>query len=126
MRKVILSFSLLSVCLTALADNAIVFTTKNGEQKFVAFEYNVALSTNQDKELVVSTGDGEFKFDIADITSIKTQDYDFSSTTSVGSITADESGSQLYDINGRKVSTVTPGQIYIIKKGNKTTKQIAR
>ena len=48
MRKTIFSTTMLLASLTAMADNAVVLTTKSGEQKFVAFEDNVVLTTNSD------------------------------------------------------------------------------
>ncbi len=117
---------MLLASLTAMADNAVVLTTKSGEQKFVAFEDNVVLTTNSDKQLVLTSGNEVLTLNIADIANIKTQDYDFSGTTAVGSVKADGGECQLFDLNGRKINSVTPGQIYIIKKGNKTSKEIAK
>jgi hypothetical protein len=126
MRKTIFSTTMLLASLTAMADNAVVLTTKSGEQKFVAFEDNVVMTTNSDKQLVLTSGNEVLTLNIADIASIKTQEYDFSSTTAVGSVKADGSECQIFDLNGRKINSVTPGQIYIIKKGNKTSKEIAK
>lgn len=126
MRKTIFSTTMLLASLTAMADNAVVLTTKSGEQKFVAFEDNVVLTTNSDKQLVLTSGNEVLTLNIADIANIKTQDYDFSGTTAVGSVKADGGECQLFDLNGRKINSVTPGQIYIIKKGNKTSKEIAK
>ena len=126
MRKTIISATMLLASLTAMADNAVVLTTKSGEQKFVAFEDNVVLTTNSDKQLVLTSGNEVLTLNIADIANIKTQDYDFSGTTAVGSVKADVGECQLFDLNGRKINSVTPGQIYIIKKGNKTSKEIAK
>lgn len=126
MRKTIFSTAMLLASLTAMADNAVVLTTKSGEQKFVAFEDNVVLTTNSDKQLVLTSGNEVLTLNIADIANIKTQEYDFSSTTAVGSVEADGGECQIFDLNGRKINSVTPGQIYIIKKGNKTSKEIAK
>jgi hypothetical protein len=126
MRKTIFSTTMLLASLTAMADNAVVLTTKSGEQKFVAFEDNVVMTTNSDKQLVLTSGNEVLTLNIADIANIKTQDYDFSGTTAVGSVEADGGECQLFDLNGRKINSVTPGQIYIIKKGNKTSKEIAK
>ena len=126
MRKTIFSTTMLLASLTAMADNAVVLTTKSGEQKFVAFEDNVVMTTNSDKQLVLTSGNEVLTLNIADIASIKTQEYDFSSTTAVGSVEADGGECQIFDLNGRKINSVTPGQIYIIKKGNKTSKEIAK
>lgn len=126
MRKTIFSTTMLLASLTAMADNAVVLTTKSGEQKFVAFEDNVVMTTNSDKQLVLTSGNEVLTLNIADIANIKTQDYDFSGTTAVGSVEADGGECQIFDLNGRKISSVTPGQIYIIKKGNKTSKEIAK
>lgn len=126
MRKTIFSATMLLASLTAMADNAVVLTTKSGEQKFVAFEDNVVLTTNSDKQLVLTSGNEVLTLNIADIASIKTQEYDFSGTTAVGSVKADGGECQIFDLNGRKINSVTPGQIYIIKKGNKTSKEIAK
>ena len=126
MRKTIFSTTMLLASLTAMADNAVVLTTKNGEQKFVAFEDNVVMTTNSNKQLVLTSGNEVLTLNIADIASIKTQEYDFSSTTAVGSVEADGGECQIFDLNGRKINSVTPGQIYIIKKGNKTSKEIAK
>lgn len=126
MRKTIFSTTMLLASLTAMADNAVVLTTKSGEQKFVAFEDNVVLTTNSDKQLVLTSGNEVLTLNIADIANIKTQEYDFSSTTAVGSVEADGGECQLFDLNGRKINSVTPGQIYIIKKGNKTSKEITK
>ena len=126
MRKTIFSTTMLLASLTAMADNAVVLTTKSGEQKFVAFEDNVVLTTNSDKQLVLTSGNEVLTLNIADIASIRTQEYDFSSTTAVGSVEADGGECQIFDLNGRKINSVTPGQIYIIKKGNKTSKEIAK
>ena len=126
MRKTIFSTTMLLASLTAMADNAVVLTTKSGEQKFVAFEDNVVMTTNSNKQLVLTSGNEVQTLNIADIASIKTQEYDFSSTTAVGSVEADGGECQIFDLNGRKINSVTPGQIYIIKKGNKTSKEIAK
>ena len=126
MRKTIFSTTMLLASLTAMADNAVVLTTKSGEQKFVAFEDNVVMTTNSDKQLVLTSGNEVLTLNIADIANIKTQDYDFSSTTAVGSVKADGGECQIFDLNGRKINSVTPGQIYIIKKGNKTSKEFAK
>ena len=126
MRKTIFSTTMLLASLTAMADNAVVLTTKSGEQKFVAFEDNVVLTTNSNKQLVLTSGNEVLTLNIADIASIKTQEYDFSGTTAVGSVKADGDECQIFDLNGRKINSVTPGQIYIIKKGNKTSKEIAK
>lgn len=126
MRKTIISATMLLASLTAMADNAVVLTTKSGEQKFVAFEDNVVMTTNSDKQLVLTSGNEVLTLNIADIANIKTQDYDFSGTTAVSSVKADGGECQLFDLNGRKINSVTPGQIYIIKKGNKTSKEIAK
>ena len=126
MRKTIISATMLLASLTAVADNAVVLTTKSGEQKFVAFEDNVVLTTNSNKQLVLTSGNEVLTLNIADIASIKTQEYDFSGTTAVGSVKADGDECQIFDLNGRKINSVTPGQIYIIKKGNKTSKEIAK
>ena len=126
MRKTIFSTTMLLASLTAMADNAVVLTTKSGEQKFVAFEDNVVMTTNSDKQLVLTSGNEVLTLNIADIASIRTQEYDFSSTTAVGSVEADGGECQIFDLNGRKINSVTPGQIYIIKKGNKTSKEIAK
>lgn len=126
MRKTIFSTTMLLASLTAMADNAVVLTTKSGEQKFVAFEDNVVMTTNSDKQLVLTSGNEVLTLNIADIANIKTQDYDFSGTTAVGSVEADGGECQIFDLNGRKINSVTPGQIYIIKKGNKTSKEIAK
>lgn len=126
MRKTIFSTTMLLASLTAMADNAVVLTTKSGEQKFVAFEDNVVMTTNSNKQLVLTSGNEVLTLNIADIASIKTQEYDFSSTTAVGSVEADGGECQLFDLNGRKINSVTPGQIYIIKKDNKTSKEIAK
>ncbi len=126
MRKTIFSTTMLLASLTAMADNAVVLTTKSGEQKFVAFEDNVVMTTNSDKQLVLTSGNEVLTLNIADIASIRTQEYDFSSTTAVGSVEADGGECQIFDLNGRKINSVTPGQIYIIKKNNKTSKEIAK
>lgn len=126
MRKTIFSTTMLLASLTAMADNAVVLTTKSGEQKFVAFEDNVVMTTNSDKQLVLTSGNEVLTLNIADIANIKTQEYDFSSTTAVGSVEADGGECQIFDLNGRKINSVTPGQIYIIKKNNKTSKEIAK
>ncbi len=126
MRKTIFSTTMLLASLTAMADNAVVLTTKSGEQKFVAFEDNVVMTTNSDKQLVLTSGNEVLTLNIADIANIRTQEYDFSGTTAVGSVEADGGECQLFDLNGRKINSVTPGQIYIIKKGNKTSKEIAK
>lgn len=126
MRKTIFSTTMLLASLTAMADNAVVLTTKSGEQKFVAFEDNVVMTTNSNKQLVLTSGNEVLTLNIADIASIRTQEYDFSSTTAVGSVEADGGECQIFDLNGRKINSVTPGQIYIIKKGNKTSKEIAK
>ena len=126
MRKTIFSTAMLLASLTAMADNAVVLTTKSGEQKFVAFEDNVVMTTNSDKQLVLTSGNEVLTLNIADIANIKTQEYDFSSTTAVGSVEADGGECQIFDLNGRKINSVTPGQIYIIKKNNKTSKEIAK
>ena len=126
MRKTIFSTTMLLASLTAMADNAVVLTTKSGEQKFVAFEDNVVMTTNSDKQLVLTSGNEVLTLNIADIASIKTQEYDFSGTTAVGSVEADGGECQIFDLNGRKINSVTPGQIYIIKKNNKTSKEIAK
>lgn len=126
MRKTIFSTTMLLASLTAMADNAVVLTTKSGEQKFVAFEDNVVMTTNSDKQLVLTSGNEVLTLNIADIASIRTQEYDFSGTTAVGSVRADGGECQIFDLNGRKINSVTPGQIYIIKKGNKTSKEIAK
>ena len=126
MRKTIISATMLLASLTAMADNAVVLTTKSGEQKFVAFEDNVVMTTNSNKQLVLTSGNEVLTLTIADIASIKTQEYDFSGTTAVGSVEADGGKCQIFDLNGRKINSVTPGQIYIIKKGNKTSKEIAK
>ena len=117
---------MLLASLTAMADNAVVLTTKSGEQKFVAFEDNVVMTTNSNKQLVLTSGNEVLTLNIADIANIKTQDYDFSGTTAVDSVEADGGECQFFDLNGRKTNSVTPGQIYIIKKGNKTSKEIAK
>lgn len=126
MRKTIFSTTMLLASLTAMADNAVVLTTKSGEQKFVAFEDNVVMTTNSDKQLVLTSGNEVLTLNIADIANIRTQEYDFSSTTAVGSVKADGGECQIFDLNGRKINSVTPGQIYIIKKNNKTSKEIAK
>lgn len=126
MRKTIFSTTMLLASLTAMADNAVVLTTKSGEQKFVAFEDNVVMTTNSNKQLVLTSGNEVLTLNIADIASIRTQEYDFSGTTAVGSVEADGGECQIFDLNGRKINSVTPGQIYIIKKGNKTSKEIAK
>lgn len=126
MRKTIFSTTMLLASLTAMADNAVVLTTKSGEQKFVAFEDNVVMTTNSNKQLVLTSGNEVLTLNIADIASIRTQEYDFSSTTAVGSVEADGGECQIFDLNGCKINSVTPGQIYIIKKGNKTSKEIAK
>ena len=126
MRKTIFSTTMLLASLTAMADNAVVLTTKSGEQKFVAFEDNVVMTTNSDKQLVLTSGNEVLTLNMADIASIRTQEYDFSSTTAVGSVEADGGECQIFDLNGRKINSVTPGQIYIIKKNNKTSKEIAK
>ncbi len=126
MRKTIFSTTMLLASLTAMADNAVVLTTKSGEQKFVAFEDKVVMTTNSNKQLVLTSGNEVLTLNIADIASIKTQEYDFSGTTAVGSVEADGGECQIFDLNGRKINSVTPGQIYIIKKGNKTSKEIAK
>ena len=126
MRKTIFSTTMLLASLTAMADNAVVLTTKSGEQKFVAFEDNVVMTTNSNKQLVLTSSNEVLTLNIADIASIRTQEYDFSSTTAVGSVEADGGECQIFDLNGRKINSVTPGQIYIIKKGNKTSKEIAK
>lgn len=126
MRKTIISATMLLASLTAMADNAVVLTTKSGEQKFVAFEDNVVMTTNSNKQLVLTSGNEVLTLSIADIASIRTQEYDFSGTTAVDSVEADGGKCQIFDLNGRKINSVTPGQIYIIKKGNKTSKEIAK
>ena len=126
MRKTIFSTTMLLASLTTMADNAVVLTTKSGEQKFVAFEDNVVMTTNSNKQLVLTSGNEVLTLNIADIASIRTQEYDFSGTTAVGSVEADGGECQIFDLNGRKINSVTPGQIYIIKKGNKTSKEIAK
>ena len=126
MRKTIISATMLLASLTAMADNAVVLTTKSGEQKFVAFEDNVVMTTNSDKQLVLTSGNEVLTLNIADIASIRTQEYDFSGTTAVDSVEADGGECQFFDLNGRKINSVTPGQIYIIKKNNKTSKEIAK
>lgn len=126
MRKTIFSTTMLLASLTAMADNAVVLTTKSGEQKFVAFEDNVVMTTNSNKQLVLTSGNEVLTLNIADIASIRTQEYDFSGTTAVGSVEADGGECQIFDLNGRKINSVTPGQIYIIKKNNKTSKEIAK
>ena len=126
MRKTIFSTTMLLASLTAMADNAVVLTTKSGEQKFVAFEDNVVMTTNSDKQLVLTSGNEVLTLNITDIANIRTQEYDFSSTTAVGSVEADGGECQIFDLNGRKINSVTPGQIYIIKKNNKTSKEIAK
>jgi hypothetical protein len=88
MRKTIFSTTMLLASLTAMADNAVVLTTKSGEQKFVAFEDNVVMTTNSNKQLVLTSGNEVLTLNIADIASIRTQEYDFSSTTAVGSVEA--------------------------------------
>ena len=114
MRKTIISATMLLASLTAMADNAVVLTTKSGEQKFVAFEDNVVMTTNSNKQLVLTSGNEVLTLSIADIASIRTQEYDFSGTTAVDSVEADGGKCQIFDLNGRKINSVTPGQIYII------------
>lgn len=108
------------------ARNAVCVTLKSGDAKYVAFKSNPLIQST-DGNLTIAATTGEEAPVVVELSSVGTITavyHDFS-TDGISGLSA-ETGREVkavYDLNGRPVSHIVPGQVYILKFTDGSTKK---
>lgn len=98
--------------------NAVCIALSSGDAQYVAFSSNPLITTSG-SDLVVTdsqTGQQALAIALTDVASITATSHDFTPTGIEG--LARETGREIkavYDLQGRQVSSIRPGHVYIIK-----------
>lgn len=129
MKKLILLTALVLSAVSAGAEgikNAVCVAKTDGSMQYVALNSEVELTTNPDAFLQVMSGNKVvFEVKLPEVKEITTTEHDFSTTGIKDVEQVVEGPVEIYDLTGKKVTNVTPGQVYILKKGS-TTKKVIR
>ena len=110
------------------ARNAVCVLLKSGDAKYVAFEENPVIEA-ADGNLTVTgktAGQNPVVVELSEVGTISAVYHDFT-TVGISSLSA-ETGKEVkavYDLGGRQVSRIVPGQVYILKFSDGSTKKTA-
>lgn len=109
--------------------NAVCVTLKSGDAKYVAFTENPVINA-ADGNLTVAPKGGTGKPVVVELSSVGeiTAVYHDFSTDGIDGLSA-ETGREVkavYDLSGRQVSKVVPGQVYVLKFTDGSTKKTAK
>lgn len=107
--------------------NAVCLTLTSGQAEYVAFTTHPQITT-ADGQLIVSDAESNataLSKSLADIASITAVYHNFTDPTGITSL-SQETGKtveSIYDLQGRTVTTVQPGKVYILKYSDGSTKK---
>lgn len=109
--------------------NAVCVTLTSGDAKYVAFTEDPVIETSDGKLTVSPKGAGQTPVvvELAEVGKITAVYHDFS-TDGIGGLSA-ETGRNVkavYDLSGRQVREIVPGQVYILKFTDGSTKKTAK
>ncbi len=137
MRKLLFLAALLSTGAAGLsaadnsekALNAVCVTLKSGEAKYVAFTEKPVIQA-QDGELQVTGSEDQSKLVIApfadvDVITAVYHDFDTDNIEDISSETG-RTVDAVYDLSGKKVNKILPGQVYLIKFTDGSTLKTAK
>ncbi len=113
----------------AAGRNAVCIDMKSGEAKYVAFtdEPDMFVAPWEPTTFLVNLASGPLELELAQIAKISAVYHDFTST-GIDQISK-EVGREVeavYDLSGRKVTTVNPGQVYILKYTDGTAEKVLK
>ncbi len=98
--------------------NAVCIDLKSGQAKYVAFvdEPEMYVSPTDAATFIVASKTGEISLELTQVDKITAVYHDFNAT-GVDQISKEVNREveSVYDLSGRKVSTIIPGQVYILK-----------
>lgn len=98
--------------------NAVCIDLKSGQAKYVAFtdEPDMFVPSWDTSSFMVYTNSSEITLEVAQIEKITAVYHDFNAT-GVDQISKElnREVESVYDLSGRKVTTINPGQVYILK-----------
>ena len=111
------------------ARNAVCVTLKSGDAKYVAFVEDPVIQA-ADGNLTVTpkdAGENPVVVELASVGTITAVYHDFS-TDGVDGLSAETGRAvkAVYDLGGRQVSKIVPGQVYILKFTDGSTKKTAK
>lgn len=111
------------------ARNAVCVTLKSGDAKYVAFTEDPVIQTADGSLTVTPKDDGKnpVVVELANVGTITAVYHDFSTDGIDGLST--ETGREVkavYDLSGRQVSKIVPGQVYILKFTDGSTKKTTK
>ncbi len=98
--------------------NAVCIDLKSGQAKYVAFtdEPYMFVTSSDPKSFMVYSNSSELSLEVGQIEKITAVYHDFNAT-GVDQISKElnREVESVYDLSGRKVTTINPGQVYILK-----------
>lgn len=108
------------------ARNAVCVTLKSGDAKYIAFKENPIISSENGQLTVSSATENCTLAELADVSSITAVYHDFT----VDGISALEGETQrtvkgIYDLNGKRVDRIVPGNVYVLKFSDGSTLKTA-
>lgn len=133
MRKFLLLSALIVSAVSAFATdvgeaspNAICITLKSGQTEFVAFSQAPQITSDAEKVYVTSTTDNTQLAiaNIADVEKITAAWHDLTDGVSLITVNG-ETTTEIYNLDGTRVTNIVPGRVYIIKS-NGTTKKVIK
>lgn len=131
MKKIILLAAAWLSMLSATAQgmkNAVCVTKTDGTMEYVALNSSVELATSANASLQIMDGDKiVHEIKLNEVKEVTLAEHDFTATgiDRIKGLRNNNENVEIYDINGKKVSEVTPGKVYIIKSGS-TVKKITK
>ena len=112
------------------ARNAVCVMLNSGDAKYVAFTENPVIEA-KDGCLVVAgkttAGQNSVVVELADVGTITAVCHDFSTGIVAG--LSSETGKEVkavYDLSGKRVSSIVPGQVYVLKFTDGSTKKTVK
>ncbi len=112
---------------TESTKNAVCVTFKSGDAKFVAFTEEPKIIARQGQIFAITSGGTTTKVcDVIDLDKITAVHHDFTSTgISLPELELGETP-KVYTLDGRQVTTLESGKVYIIKTSRSTKKFIKK
>ena len=111
------------------ARNAVCVMLKSGDAKYVAFTEDPVIQTADGRLTVtpMSADQSSVVVDLSNVGLITAVYHDFS-TDGIDGLSAETGRTveAVYDLNGCKVSKIVPGQVYILKFTDGSTKKVTK
>ena len=111
------------------ARNAVCVMLKSGDAKYVAFTEDPVIQTADGRLTVtpMSADQSSVVVDLSNVGLITAVYHDFS-TDGIDGLSAETGRAvkAVYDLNGCKVSKIVPGQVYILKFTDGSTKKVTK